>query len=860
MIKVRSTLTHLTGDLLIDVPDNKSGRKVFPEYPVFTNRDTAFVDWDKNYVYGNAYAREAFYYEVAPFTLRSLDYMLPDTLKFNGYLTSGGIFPAIAEPLRIRPDYSLGFSTQTPKEGLPVFGGKGTFIAKIDLSNHGLHGDGQLNYLNSQTHSADFLFLPDSMYTVARNFTAAEQTAGVEYPSVLADSVVEYWLPYRDSMSVRNLSREMAMYNGQSTFTGGLGLTPDGMVGDGTIHIRDAEMDSRNFHFGQHAFDALIANFRIRSYDLATLSISTKNYKTHFDFALRRGEFKSNFGISRIEFPFNQYICTMDRFDWLIDEQKITLMNEMSTGLNQQPALSLAGTIDAQEPGSEFISVNPAQDSLRFFSMRGVYDLKTNVINAEMVSILRVADAAIFPDSGKVTILKDAQMNILHNANLIFSTKNKYHSFYKADISVAARNKYTGKAFYDYVDITGSSQQIYMDQIRVDSTGSSVARGSVSDSAKFMLSPAFAFTGTVTIQAKDSLLAFAGGFRAVTDCLADLPQWVKFKSSINPRNVVLPVSDDPRNLRSERLTVGLVFAGSRGKIYPAFFNPLASHADTVMIAASGVTEFSAAASEFRVAPAAQIAANNFPGPMVALDTRQCRFMGKGKLNLGLASGNLNMEAFGTVNHYILPDSTNVNASLSFSFPFLDAALEKFRLELMSVNLPGVNIFSTPYATAMANILPREEGEKLKNELEQFGKFRKFPDALIRTLVLADVRLRWDSVTRAYVSYGPIGIASLRDQMVNRYVEGKIELARKRNGDDFTLYLQLTPETWYFFNFRNNILQVISSNLEFNDMIIKAQADKSEMSRVEKEAKGFHYTISTERKKRDFLRRFEMEEQ
>ena len=91
----------------------------------------------------------------------------------------------------------------------------------------------------------------------------------------------------------------MAMYNDQSLFSGTLGLTPAGMKGNGTIRIRDSEMDSKYFNFKQHTFDALIANFRIKSYDLAVLTISTKNYKAHFDFDARKGEFKSNIGISQ---------------------------------------------------------------------------------------------------------------------------------------------------------------------------------------------------------------------------------------------------------------------------------------------------------------------------------------------------------------------------------------------------------------------------------------------------------------------------------------------------------------------------------------------------------------------------------
>jgi hypothetical protein len=55
------------------------------------------------------------------------------------------------------------------------------------------------------------------------------------------------------------------------------------------------------------------------------------------------------------------------------------------------------------------------------------------------------------------------------------------------------------------------------------------------------------------------------------------------------------------------------------------------------------------------------------------------------------------------------------------------------------------------------------------------------------------------------------------------------------------------------------MQVLSSNLEFNDQITESQKSKSEQNRVDGLAKGFRYIISTDRKKRDFLRKFEKEE-
>lgn len=858
LVKVRTAITGLSGDLLIDNPKNKSGLKSPPEYPIFNNRNNAYVFWDKFYIQKGVYRKEKFFFEVYPFTIHSLDVVSTDSLRFNGFLSSAGIFPKIEEPLKVRPDYSLGLEKTTDSLGFPAYGGKGRFISRVDLSDRGLRGDGVLKYLNSTSLSNDFLFLPDSMKTIARSFVGDEQMGAVEYPMVRGDSVRQFWYPYSDSLIISSIRKELAMYNEQSTFGGSLSLTPGGLTGDGTVKIKDAEMDSRQFRFKSRTFDALIANFRIKAYNLEDLTISTRNYQTHFDFDRRRGEFRSNIGISKMEFPFNKYICSMDRFDWLIDNEEIQLTNEQSKK-SVSDSLSLRQLIDVGYTGSEFISVHPLQDSLRFFAAKARYNLRTNVIKAEEVRIIKVADAAIYPDSGKVLILKDAQMQTLRRAIVIANVQSRYHQFYNADISVGSRKKYTGQGDYDYIENTGERNKIHFHKISVDTSGQTIAAGSVGDTANFRLSPEFAFAGDVGLKSGSKNLNFEGGFRPITECIRAKPAWVKFSSPVDPQHVQIPLMFPLKNTVGEGLDLAMAFSNTEGRIYPAFFKPRNSFSDSIMASGKGIIEYYPTTTEFRIAQPEKLANPGESGNYFALNTTNCMMRSEGRINLGMKPGAVKMETFGTMDYFIIPDSTRIHICLALTFPFSENALEKFSGQLESVNLSGLSLSRTPYATAMENLLDKKFNDQLKSEMDLIGKFKKFPEPLIRTLFLADVWLHFDTAAKAYVSYGPIGIANVNKTQVNRYVNGIIELSKKRNGDDLTFYFELTKDDWYFFNLRNNIFQTISSNLEYNDLITDAQKSKAEQNRVNKEAKGFRYTISTDRKKRDFLRKFEKPE-
>ncbi|MCX6306554.1 MAG: hypothetical protein NT040_16440 [Bacteroidetes bacterium] len=858
LVKVKTAITNLSGDLLIDDPMNKSGLKMIPQYPVFTNRNTAFVNWSKGSIQNGVYARDKFFYEVNPFTIKSLDVLATDSLKFTGSLTTAGIFPEITEPLKVRPDNSLGVEKTTDSSGFAVYGGKGRFIAKIDLSDRGLRGNGTLHYLNSTTYSPDYLFLPDSMKVLAKNFSMTEVAGAVEFPAVHGDSVREFWLPYKDSLLIASTTKEMAMYNDQSTFSGRLALTPQLLSGDGTVRIKDAEMDSRGFKFKRRSYDALIANFRIKSYDLADLTISTKNYQTHFDFDNRKGEFKSNVGISKVEFPINKYVCSMDRFDWLIDSEEILLSNEQSK--KQVPdSLSLVQYIDLGYTGSEFISVHPLQDSLKFFAARARYNLRTNVINAQDVKIIKVADAAVYPDSGKVVILKDAVMQNLSHAIIISNTNTRFHQFYNAAVSIASRKNYTGYGEYDYRERTGEHETIHFDRIRVDSTLQTVAEGSISDSAGFVLSPEFAFKGTFSLRAAEKKLVFSGGFHPITDCFHEKPEWVKFTSPVDPDHVQIPVVFPLKNTDNEPVNLGLMFFNTEDKIAPSFFRRKISFSDTTMITAEGLLEYNIPATEFRISNPEKLKNLSLNGNYLALNTGSCMVRGEGKINLSLKSGNLKIENYGTLDYFIFPDSIRLHCAMTLNFPFSERGLQRFSDQLVSVNMPGIKLAETPYAMAIENMLEKPDLERLKNELTLMGKYKKFPDALERSLFLADVSMKWDSSSHAYVSYGNIGIASVGKNQVNRAAKGIIEFSKKRNGDEFTVYLELSPNDWFFFNFRNNVLMALSSDLTFNDILREDVQSRTEQKRLQGIAKGFAVTVATERKKRDFLRKYQPEE-
>src|SRR5690606_4522934 len=137
---------------------------------------------------------------------------------------------------------------------------------------------------------------------------------------------------------------------------------------------------------------------------------------------------------------------------------------------------------DVSLEGSKFVSTKRGQDSLFFYSPRATYDSRKHIIEAQEVLYINAADARVYPDSGAVTLLKGAEMKPLLNSKIVANSVTEYHNIYKANTNILGRKDYTASGYVDYEDRTGKVENIYFQNITVDTTGQTTASGEIADS------------------------------------------------------------------------------------------------------------------------------------------------------------------------------------------------------------------------------------------------------------------------------------------------------------------------------------------------------------------------------------------
>ena len=838
LVDVQNVLQDLTGELLIDHPNNKSGKVMLPEYPIFRSAKESYVYFDNPKIFSGVYPRKSFYIELAPFEIDSLDNAKTESIEFEGVFVSAGIFPDIDEPIKVQRDYSLGFVRQTPESGYPAYGGKGRFFNTISLSNKGLKGDGQIEYLTATAQSGEWFFFPDSTNGLANDFEILAQTKGTEYPHVTNVETNIHWEPYNDKMFARNTTKPFQMYDEVGmTATGELTYSPSSLRGNARIAYLDAENESEDFLFRNRAFESQKMSFRVRKYTGSPWAFSLKNARGEVNFDLDRGQFTLNNPAEYFNFEIQQYISYMDFAEWRISPKTIEVSRK------------------GELPSSRMVSTHREQDSLQFVARSGKFSLITDELEVFRANEIPVADATIYPDTGYVVIDPGAKMRRLENSKVTANRTNKYHEFNESSIQIHGRKKYDGNGYYEYIDEDKVGWPLFFQEIKVTREGMTQAFAEISEEDHFFLSSFFAYKGRAFLEAPRKHLLFDGSTLIQHACENILTDWFSFRSIIDPDKIVidLPV---PREDGRSRIKNGIYISNDSTSGYSAFLTPENPQAAYDILTANGKLYYDHALNSYIITSAKRIEDPEGKGNYLALNNRDCFTEGDGVLSFGDRLGQVKIEGVGRAEHQMEDDLILLDFQLALDFFFNDDITKKIAQEIMSRSgLAGVDLNRPAYKAVINQLLDGKTRTRFVEDLEFYGAPEKLPKELQNTFTFSDIQMEWNPNVNAFLSVGQLGIGSIGKEPIFRKVDGILEIARKRRGDEIRLYIELDNKTFYFFEYRRNMMSFYSSDDELMAIIRDTDPNKRKQS-GEKGQQPYTYTISTRGKMNRFLNRMD----
>lgn len=845
--RVQTVIENLNGELRIDAPKNHSGYGKAPTFPQFQSFKESYTFYDKKSIFKGVYNRDKFYYKLDPFTMDSLDNFRNEGLIFEGEFSSAGIFPTFREQLKLQKDYSLGFVRSTPPGGFQVYGGKAKFENEIRLSNKGLRADGDLNYVTSTTKSKDFIFFPDSMNTLATSYDIKEQIDPIEFPQVHGDTVYVHWVPYKDLMLASDKASPFKTYNRSCTFKGRYSLSPQELHGNGVIDMIKADISAINILFKQHKFFSDTADFHLKAIGEEGLTFASDNVNAKMDLEKRVGEFVANGSASIVRFPKNQYVAYMERFKWFMDSEEIQLGDE-----NKKLDGSVENALDLEGP--QFISVHPKQDSLRFLAPAAKYNLRKYIISCINVPFINVADARIFPDSGKVIIQKYALMDTLKNSIILANTVTKYHTIRNVTANIFGRKRYLATGDYQYLDENNKPYLIKFNTIKPDTIGQTVSEGDISEEAKFQFNDYFSFAGKVFLFANNKFLTYEGGTKIVHACGKIGKAYLKFNGEIDPTEILIPLPANTTDMNGKPVGSAIIYGQDTNMVYSSFVSLRGGRKDVDVISSNGFLGFDKDSKEYRITNKEKFVEQSLPGNYISLNTENCKVYAEGKMNLGADLGQVQFNTFGIATHSTINDSATFEMMGTIDFFFDKGVLKKMikDLEVYNNTLPAIDFSNKVFNKGITEILGKDKGDKVISDLNLNGNIKKFPNEFEKTFLITNTDMRYDKTSRSFLSVGTIGLGAVSKMEVYKQVPGYIQIQRKKGGDNFTLYFELDPQTWYYFYYFKGVMSAVSSNAEFNNAIkeLKSKDKKQDV----KSGPAFQFTTCSPTKRDMFLRK------
>lgn len=848
-IAMVSSLRGISGEILIDAPQNKSGNKQgFENYPQLKSTTTSKVFYNAQDIYRGVYDSTRFYYAVEPFELDSLNDFKEKSFRLKGELTSAGIFPKINEDLKIMPDYSFGFSTKAPSGGYQFYGTEAKYENQIALSNNGLQGSGTINFVHSTSISKALAFLPDSTVGIAQ-FENRPMETGVEFPDVTATDAYITYIPKEKILKAKSTPKnEMVFFNQEARFRGTATVRPKGMTGNGMMTFVSATLVSDNFKYSRYDIDADTSSFNLKNdnSDLEEdpLAFKTDNVNAHVSFKDRNGVFKSNEGESVVEFPVNQYMCKMDQFTWLMDELSIEMQKKEDAQLAINSGVDLVGP--------NFFSTHPKQDSLQFRAPKAKFDLKAKTIYCEKVEYVDIADARIYPDSMKLNIRKKAKIDKLVNANIVANYITKYHKFEDAEVEIKARRDYSAKGQYPYYDVDSNVTYITMNNIGLDTSYQTKASGEIPSEAGFKLSNQFDYYGDVAIRAANPLISFSGATRINHACDKFDKNWMAFTSEIDPKNIQIPVSNEMKDLDGKAISAGIVWRDSPStdslRLYPTFLSALVDKDDPIVMTSNGYLQYNDQSKEFQIGSKDKLINRGEKGNYLALHTESCSMNGDGVISLGMDYGDVKVDAVGVVNYNQQSGETSMNITARFDMAIDKGLMQGVATRINAIEgLKPMDFNSSTLEQAVIEWDDEKAADKLKDEYVRLGEVKKLPDGLQKSMTITGLRLSsYDNkkiqdkglVTNVESAV----LVSMYGKPVMKYVPFRAffqQIYSKAGGDKFTTYINIPGGRDYFFHYsmqkKDGTLKIKTGDQELSGPLNEMKEDKRKKKNFKFEA-------------------------
>jgi hypothetical protein len=820
-----ATNTSTSGTLYINRPDNKSGRKIFPQYPEFDADRGAIVYFDEEETLDGAYDKSV-YFIVPPFGIDSLSSSDPKTIGFEGTFVTGGILPEFKERLKIMPDNSLGFEHVLPQEGVALYGGPGKIYNKVTLDKKGIVGSGKIDYLSSSSYSDKYTFYLDSVIAEGTNFKLEQgDFNGASYPDIYTDNFEMKWIPEQDHMYIRNKLDSFRLYNNTAFFDGEIDLATTGVYGSGKMATRGFESVSDEFSFSEYNLQAKHSTFKLESDNPEKPLLAGEDIRLAFDFSRDIADISPEIeGMAALDFPYAQIKTSISKAQWNLQEQKVYM--------SKPPEVDIEN--------SYFYATREELDSLAFNAESAEYDIPTSQLKVSGIPYIIVADAMITPENNEVLILENAQIGELSNTTIVIDTLNEYHRLIDGTIQIHSRKEFSGDATYQFVNavkdtfnIKFGKFELWEDENIKNDPLQTVSSGFISENNRLRISEGMFYKGDVTMYARNKALELEGFVQFDFKSRPDYNTWIRYSSMDEETQDVMFDFNTAVTEEGNNLNAGIHFGSLNDELYVTFAEDKRLVGDEDFFMADGILYFNDEKDMFMVEDTAKTNGSKFSGKVFGYNDNTGAIEFEGPLNFVENSDDASLTASGFGSGNINDGNFMVNSLLKLDYNLPDQAMTAMAADIFEVienfGAPPAENDPDAFLYKVSEFIGDRATLEYDNRSQQdYVPIAEFTSRMAGSMVFSKVLMKWSPEHKAWYSTDKIGLSNVLRYDINAELDGFIEIKRNaERGTIINIFLQASSDCWYFFGFEDNRLLIYSSNDEFIDII----ASKSNINKA-----------------------------
>ena len=851
-------IENVSGCIYIDLPTNRSGKRVLPYYSILDCYTESYKYWDSPVTQQGHYKRDRLYFELDPFMLDSLETFSLVGLEFHGVFYTDSLFPPFRDTLKIMPDGSYGIQ-EFFAEGVPVYRGKGKFYHRLAMDNFGLHGRGEVHYLTSKVQADTFVFYFDSCIAEkARLILPQSQYALTKYPEVKAESLRFRWYPYEGRMILETGRVPATLYAGQARFRGELEYTPEGLKARGFLETGDVQVESQSFALGPSGFTTRDGTFRVINPKKPTeYFFVAENVELSYDVEKQTGDFTSlRVGEPNVQFPGLNIATSLGKGTYNRETGEIALSTHVP-----------------DESKNYVIQRNPNGKEVVFNTQSMLYNLQQQTLEANRVDSILVADAVVYPEGGRVAFYSDGRIAPLHRALIKTPKGLNYHTILDATVKIISGDNYTASGRYKYTDVEGKPQFITLDSIYVKD-GVTTSQTKIPDGSEFLLTDRILFRDNVTLRANERFLYFDGEVRIQSENEFLRQSWFSFSGYVNPDTIFIPIKN-PTNKKGQELTVGIHFISFYRTFYTNFLQPRRNKDDIDVMIAEGGLSVDRTTKAFRIGPEKKISGLSLRGDWVEYNDAARITTAYGRLNFpaSVPATGAQMAFAGMWREEQRFQQLSTDLVWVLHFPNLPSSLAEAianRMNSWALAQDDIDYSDQRLAEALAEILdpdttqPETNTQDLLRAAQRTTIAKNIPlgKKLPASFVFLHVPFRRSDSTGALFVTANIGMGAIGGISVNKYVPARIEYTfgpynpaeKSRAPDVITIYLEPTEGNWLFILYSGHTVRMISSDVGLNRQI-QAAADKQKDYNKDPSKPRLQLIAATPTEKEEFLSRF-----